>query len=72
MTINITLRDLLTDILMLAAIVLILIQRDETGYMLALDFKGLLVAVLLLAVLPLHHFMLVCHSLVQDAVDYFS
>ena len=72
MEIKLTLRDLLTDIIMVAAIALILIQRDETGYMLALDFKGLLVAVLLLAVLPLHHFMLVFHGLVQDAVDYFS
>lgn len=72
MTVKITAKDVLLDILMLAAAVLIVIQRDETGYPLFLDFKGLLGAIIILILVPLHHVMLVAHGLLQDALDYFE
>jgi len=69
MFVTLSLRDLLTDIIMVAAIVLILIQRDEYNYMLAMDFHGLFYAAILLGILPIYHAMLVLHGACQWLLD---
>lgn len=72
MTVNITAKDVLLDIVMLIAATLIMVQIDEFNHPLFLQFHGLLYAVIVLLLVPAHHLMLVAHGLLQTILDYFD
>ena len=72
MEVNITAKDVLLDIVMLIAALLIVVQIDEYQHLLFLQFHGLLYAAILLCIVPAHHLMLVAHGLLQTILDYFD